>query len=115
MVFTFGKLYYELHKRQAEEGITNVAIVRVEQLFPLPTERIRSIIAKYPNLKQVMWVHDEPANMGAWSHVQRFLPDVPFKLVSRQASGSPAGGLMAQHNARLKKIMDTVFQEKVLA
>jgi len=115
VVFTFGKLYYELHKRQAEEGITNVAIVRVEQLFPLPAERIKSIIAKYPNLKQIMWVQDEPENMGAWSHVQRFLPEVSFKLVSRHASGSPAGGLMFQHNARLKKIMDTVFQEKVLA
>ena len=115
LVFTYGKLYYDLHKRMAEEGVTNMAIVRVEQLFPLPIEQIKSIIAKYPKLENIYWVQDEPSNMGAWSHIQRFLPDVPFTLISRSASASPAGGLMFQHNTRLKKIMDTVFEEKVLA
>lgn len=115
LVFTFGKLYYDLHKRQAEEGVTNVAIVRVEQLYPLNTEKIKSIIAKYPSGTKVIWTQDEPANMGAWQHIQRFLPDVPFELISRQASASPAGGLMHQHNTRLKKILDTVFKEKVMA
>jgi 2-oxoglutarate dehydrogenase E1 component len=115
LVFTYGKLYYDLHKRQAEEGITNAAIVRVEQLFPLNTDRIKSIISKYPNLERIIWVQDEPSNMGAWQHVQRFLPDVPFELISRQASASPAVGLMFQHNSRLKIILDLVFQEKVLA
>ncbi len=115
LVFTYGKLYYDLHKRMAEEGVTNMAIVRVEQLFPLPIEQIKSIIAKYPKVENVYWVQDEPSNMGAWSHIQRFLPDVPFTLISRSASASPAGGLMFQHNTRLKKILDTVFEEKVLA
>jgi 2-oxoglutarate dehydrogenase E1 component len=115
LIFTFGKLYYDLHKRQAEEGITNSAIVRVEQLFPLNTDRIRSIISKYPKLEKVIWAQDEPSNMGAWQHVQRFLPDVPFELVARPASASPAVGLMFQHNLRLKAILDTVFEEKVLA
>lgn len=115
LVFTFGKLYYDLHKRQAEEGITNTAIVRVEQLFPLPVDRIKAIIAKYPKLKKIYWVQDEPSNMGAWQHIQRFLPDVPFELISRPASASPAVGLMHQHNTRLKKILDTVFEVTVLA
>jgi 2-oxoglutarate dehydrogenase E1 component len=115
VVFTYGKLYYDLHKRQVEDGISNVAIVRIEQLYPLPVERIKSIIAKYPGDTELFWVQDEPSNMGAWQHIQRFLPEVPFKLVSRKASASPAGGLMYQHNTRLKKILDTVFQEKVLA
>jgi 2-oxoglutarate dehydrogenase E1 component len=115
LVFTYGKLYYDLHKRQAEEGVTNMAIVRVEQLFPLPIEQIKSIIAKYPKLENVYWVQDEPSNMGAWSHIQRFLPEVSFTLISRSASASPAGGLMFQHNTRLKKILDSVFEEKVLA
>jgi 2-oxoglutarate dehydrogenase E1 component len=115
LVFTFGKLYYDLHKRQAEEGIQNAAIVRVEQLFPLPVDQIKAIIAKYPNAGKVYWVQDEPSNMGAWQHVQRFLPDVPFELVARPASASPAVGLMHQHNNRLKRILDTVFEEKVLA
>jgi len=115
LIFTFGKLYYDLHKRQAEEGITNTAIVRVEQLFPLNTDRIKSIISKYPNLEKIIWTQDEPSNMGAWQHIQRFLPDVPFELVARPASASPAVGLMFQHNSRLKKILDTVFEEKVMA
>ena len=115
IVFTFGKLYYDLHKRQAEEGITNVAIVRIEQLFPLNTGRIKSIISKYTNLEKIVWAQDEPSNMGAWQHIQRFLPDVPFELISRPASASPAVGLMFQHNKGLKKILDTTFEEKVLA
>jgi 2-oxoglutarate dehydrogenase E1 component len=114
LVFTFGKLYYDLHKRQTEEGISNVAIVRIEQLYPLAVDQIRSIIAQYPNLKKVVWAQDEPSNMGAWQHIRRFLPDVPFELISRPASASPAGGLMYQHNARLKKLLDSVFNEKVL-
>lgn len=115
LVFTYGKLYYDLHKRQAEEGIQDVAIVRVEQLFPLPTDRIKSIIAKYPHVTKIIWAQDEPSNMGAWQHIQRFLPTVPFELISRPASASPAGGLMYQHNLRLKMILDSVFEEKVLA
>jgi 2-oxoglutarate dehydrogenase E1 component len=114
MVFTFGKLYYDLHKRQSEEGIANTAIVRIEQLYPLDTDRIRSIIAKYVSLEKIIWAQDEPSNMGAWQHIRRFLPDVPFELVSRSASASPAVGLMHHHNNRLKKILDTVFEEKVL-
>lgn len=115
LIFTYGKLYYDLHKRQAEEGISDVAIVRVEQLFPLPAEGIKSIIAKYPNLERIIWAQDEPSNMGAWQHIQRFLPDVAFELISRPASASPAVGLMYQHNLRLKTILDSAFNEKVLA
>lgn len=115
LVFTYGKLYYDLHKRQSEEGIQNVAVVRVEQLFPLPVDQIRSVIKKYPNIEKIYWVQDEPSNMGAWTHVQRFMPDVPFELVARPASASPAVGLMHQHNTRLKQILDTVYEEKVLA
>jgi len=115
LVLTYGKLYYDLHKRQAEEGISNLAVVRIEQLYPLPVDRIKSIISKYPNLEKIFWAQDEPSNMGAWQHIQRFLPDVTFELVSRPASASPAVGLMYQHNTGLKKILDTVFEEKVLA
>ncbi|MDO9613826.1 MAG: 2-oxoglutarate dehydrogenase E1 component, partial [Bacteroidota bacterium] len=115
LVFTYGKLYYDLHKRQAEEGIQDVTIVRVEQLFPLPIDQIKSIIAKYQHVEKIIWAQDEPSNMGAWQHVQRFLPTVPFELISRPASASPAGGLMYQHNLRLKMILDSVFEEKVLA
>jgi 2-oxoglutarate dehydrogenase E1 component len=109
VVFTSGKLYYDLHKRQVEEGDSTAAIVRVEQLFPLAVDRIESIVAKYPKLERVIWAQDEPSNQGAWQHIQRFLPTVPFELVSRPASASPAVGLMFQHNLGLKTILDEVF------
>lgn len=115
VVFTYGKLYYDLHKRQAEEGITDTTIIRVEQLFPLAVERIRAIIAKYPNAEKIIWAQDEPLNMGAWQHIQRFLPDVPFQLAARPASASPAVGLMYQHNLRLKALIDSVFGEAQVA
>lgn len=111
VVFTYGKLYYDLHKRQVEEGISNVAIVRVEQLFPLDVDRIKSIIEKYPNSERLIWAQDEPSNLGAWQHIQRFLPTVPFELIARPASASPAVGLMFQHNLGLKEIVDGVFSE----
>jgi len=113
IVFTYGKLYYDIHKRQAEEGITDMAVVRVEQLFPLPIDGIKKIIAKYPKAEKIIWAQDEPANMGAWQHILRFMPDVPFELVARPASASPAVGLMFQHNLRLKDILESIFEEKV--
>jgi len=109
VVFTSGKLYYDLHKRQLEEGISTVAIIRIEQLFPLPVDRIKSIVAKYPKSEKIIWAQDEPSNIGSWQHIQRFLPDVHFELISRPASASPAVGLMFQHNLGLKAIVDTVF------
>ncbi|HET6556263.1 MAG TPA: 2-oxoglutarate dehydrogenase E1 component [Prolixibacteraceae bacterium] len=112
VVFTFGKLYYDLHKRQAEEGIADTTFIRVEQLFPLAVDRIRAIIGKYPNAEKIIWAQDEPANMGAWQHIQRFLPDVPFQLAARPASASPAVGLMYQHNLRLKALLDSVFGQQ---
>jgi 2-oxoglutarate dehydrogenase E1 component len=72
------------------------------------------IVAKYPNAKRIIWAQDEPSNMGAWQHVQRFLPNVPFELVARPASASPAGGLIHQHNNRLKRILDTIFAPESL-
>ena len=113
VVFTCGKLYYDIHKRQAEEGITDIALIRVEQLFPLPIDRIKSIIAKYPKAGKIIWAQDEPANMGAWQHIRRFIPDVPFELISRPASASPAVGLMYQHNLRLQDILERVFEQKI--
>ncbi len=115
LVFTFGRLYYDLHKRQAEEGITNISICRIEQLFPFPVAQIEKIIAAHPNVEKIYWAQDEPANMGAWAHVRRMMPHVPFDLVSRAASASPAGGLLSLHNKRLKKIIDTIFAERITA
>lgn len=114
LVFTYGRLYYDLVKQQMERAAHDKAIVRVEQLFPLPETRIREIIAKYPKVKRIVWAQDEPLNMGAWTYVSRKLPDIQMIPATRPESASPAGGLMTQHNKRLAIIMDTVFGEKEL-
>ncbi|HEX3008469.1 MAG TPA: 2-oxoglutarate dehydrogenase E1 component, partial [Bacteroidales bacterium] len=109
VVCTFGKLYYELVEKRTELGANDTAIVRIEQLFPFPADQLRGIQRKYKNARRWIWAQDEPENMGAWSFVSRVFKEIPFLLVSRPASGSPAAGLAEIHRKRLRKILDKVF------
>ncbi|WP_423127674.1 2-oxoglutarate dehydrogenase E1 component [Gaoshiqia sp. Z1-71] len=115
LVFTSGKLYYDLIKRRVDTGDDQTAIIRLEQLYPLPTEQIEVILQKYRKAGRMIWAQDEPENMGAWPFIQRKLNHIPFEVVSRPESGSPAGGLMKQHNLRLENIMSKIFGNKILA
>jgi 2-oxoglutarate dehydrogenase E1 component len=115
LVFTSGRLYYDLLKRKMDSGDNSTAIVRVEQLYPLPVQKIEKILNKYKKADRVIWAQDEPANMGAWPFISRKLSHIPFEVVSRSESGSPAGGLMKQHNLRLNKLLEQIFNEQVLA
>ena len=115
LVFTSGRLYYDLIKKQVDVGDNTTAIVRLEQLYPLPTDQIESILKKYHHASRIIWAQDEPENMGAWPFIQRKLKSVNFEVIARPESGSPAGGLMKQHNLRLEKILNRIFSEKVLA
>ncbi len=115
VVFTTGKLYYDLIKKRVDLGDQSTAIIRVEQLYPLPEEQIRAVLTKYKKATRIIWAQDEPENMGAWPFISRKLTDIQFELVARKESGSPAGGLMKQHNLRLDKILGSIFKEKVLA
>lgn len=115
LVFTTGRLYYDLVKKRVDAGDDSTAIVRLEQLFPLPVNQIHDIIKKYNKAERLIWAQDEPANMGAWPFISRKLNDIPFEVVARSESGSPAGGLLKQHNLRLNKLLEQIFDEKVLA
>ncbi len=115
VVFTSGRLYYDLVKKRNDVGDKSTAIVRIEQLYPLPAEQIDAVLAKYKKARRVIWAQDEPENMGAWPFLQRKLRHINFELASRPESGTPAGGLMKQHNLRLEKIMNKIFSEEVLA
>ena len=64
-----GKVYYDLLQARAERGITDTAIIRMEQLYPLPVEEIKAALAQYPNAEDFAWVQEEPANQGAWSFI----------------------------------------------
>ena len=64
-----GKVYYDLFQARHERGITDTAIIRIEQLYPLPVEEVRAALAQYPNAEDFVWVQEEPANQGAWSFI----------------------------------------------
>ena len=114
LVFTSGKLYYDLVRKRNDTGDQSTAIVRLEQLFPLPVKQIEAILQKYKKARRIIWAQDEPANMGAWSFIFRKLSHIPFEVVARSESGSPAGGLLKQHTLRLNKLLGQIFNEQVL-
>jgi 2-oxoglutarate dehydrogenase E1 component len=109
VVFTSGKIYFELIERREKLEKMNVAIHRVEQISPFPSEEIREIIFNNQQSKRFLWVQDEPANMGVWPYLFRKYPELGLELVSRPESASPAAGLVEKHKRRLERIMDSVF------
>ena len=111
LVFTFGRLYYDLIAKKEELEASDTAVVRIEQLFPFPYNRVREIIKKYKNAQRYVWAQDEPENMGAWPFIHQNFKDVTLLPVTRPASGSPAGGLLELHNKRLSKILSKVYKQ----
>lgn len=109
LIFTSGKIYYELLERREKLGRRNCAIIRIEQLFPFPSEEVRIIKFQNPNAKRVMWVQDEPANMGVWPYISRKYPELQLELISRAESASPATGLLEKHKRSLERILNAVF------
>ncbi len=112
VVFTSGRLYYDLAKTKSEKGTSNIAVVRLEQIHPVPYKQINKILKKYKKASELIWAQDEPENMGAWPFIERKLKDLNLAPVTRKESGSPAVGLMEIHKQGLEKLLDTVFQEK---
>ena len=114
MLLVSGKLYYELAARQEKEGHDDVAIVRLEQIHPIPFRRLREALSHYPNLTEVRWVQEEPANQGAWSFLALNLPEVipefpPLKRVSRRAMAATSTGLSKVHAVEQKALVDEAF------
>jgi 2-oxoglutarate decarboxylase len=114
VVLSAGKVYYDLAaaRRKAEDG--TVALVRVEQLYPVPGAQIAHVLSTYPNAKDVVWAQEEPANQGAWSHIALSLPEqLPAELrlrrVSRRAAASPAAGSSKVHEAEQAALIEAVF------
>lgn len=111
VVFCTGKFYYDIMARQEEvDGADNMAIVRVEQLYPLPQKQLDKIIAKYKNAKNYIWAQEEPENMGAWSHMLRHFTSVKLQHVTLAESGAPATGSSKAHAVRHNDILDRVFK-----
>ncbi len=111
LVFCSGKIYYDLLERKEELNARDIALVRLEQLHPFPTNQIAAIRKKYKNVLLTLWVQEEPQNMGAWRHVQHEFKEWDILPVARQASGSPATGLFKLHQIGQKEIINKVFRE----
>ncbi|MEJ6791208.1 MAG: 2-oxoglutarate dehydrogenase E1 component [Lacinutrix sp.] len=112
LVFVTGKFYYDLLEEQENLGRGDVALVRVEQLFPLPIEDIRNTISKYKNADDVVWAQEEPRNMGAYSHMLMHLDEAKtFRAASRRPYGAPAAGSSVRSKKRHKEVIDFVFDK----
>tara|TARA_B110000305_G_C19456265_1_gene651134 strand:- start:1459 stop:4164 length:2706 start_codon:yes stop_codon:yes gene_type:complete len=104
-----GKIYYELETQKLERGQENIAIIRLEQLYPLPVDQIEKILKKYC-AKKIMWVQEEPANMGAWSHIMRNFRHIPFEVIARSESAATASGSSKRSFQRQNEIIEQVFK-----
>jgi 2-oxoglutarate dehydrogenase E1 component len=109
-----GKIYYDLVRMREELKHDGVAIVRLDQLYPLEDEELRAALASYPEKAPVVWVQEEPANMGAWRYLfarfgNRLLGTWSFSAVCRPASASPATGRLAVHRIEQTKLLKAAF------
>jgi len=112
LVFCTGKFYYDLLAAREELKRSDVALVRIEQLFPMPSDQIKKIIAKYKNAKDVVWAQEEPRNMGAWSHMlMHFSDSHKFRVASRRFYASPAAGSSVRSKRRHQQVIDYVFDK----
>ncbi|WP_314302080.1 multifunctional oxoglutarate decarboxylase/oxoglutarate dehydrogenase thiamine pyrophosphate-binding subunit/dihydrolipoyllysine-residue succinyltransferase subunit, partial [Kocuria palustris] len=112
VVLVSGRLYYDLAAHREKSDDRSTAIVRVEQLYPLPSEEIRAELAKYPNA-EVVWAQDEPANQGPWPFMAvNLVPELDRRvsLVSRPASASPAAGSAKRHSLELETLIEELFE-----
>jgi multifunctional 2-oxoglutarate metabolism enzyme len=114
VILCSGKVYYDLIKHRDKQSITNTAIVRVEQVYPLPIEEIRDAVAAYPSMTDLVWVQEEPANQGSWPFVALNLPEhlevgTYLRRVSRSASASPAAGSHNKHEIEQETLLNEAF------
>jgi len=107
-----GKVYYDLDARRRDTGATDVAIARVERLYPLPVSELAAELARYPGASSVTWVQEEPANMGAWPTFALKFPRLLGRevgVVSLPPSSAPATGSAAQHARSHQGILETAI------
>ncbi|MCW2499238.1 MAG: 2-oxoglutarate dehydrogenase, subunit, partial [Frankiales bacterium] len=114
VVLSAGKVFYDLAAGRRKREDTSVALVRVEQLYPVPGAQIAAALAQYPNATDLVWAQEEPANQGAWSHIALSLPEslpdeVRLRRVSRRAAASPAAGSSKVHEAEQAALVEAVF------
>ena len=112
LVFCSGKFYYDLLEFQEKNNIKDTALVRLEQLFPLPELEIQDVLNKYSNAKDIVWAQEEPRNMGAWSHLLLHLDKArDFRVASRRFYSSPSAGSSTRSKNRHNEVIEYVFDK----
>ena len=112
LVFCSGKFYYDLLEFQEKNNIKDTALVRLEQLFPLPELEIQDVLNKYSNAKDIVWAQEEPRNMGAWSHLLLHLDKTrDFRVASRRFYSSPSAGSSTRSKNRHNEVIEFVFDK----
>ncbi len=109
LVFCMGKFYYDLLAEREILEREDIALVRIEQLFPLHLEKIQRVIDRYPSVKEYVWAQEEPRNMGAWSFMLERLELVKLNVRSRKYYAVPAAGSSTRFKKRHKAVIDSVF------
>ena len=109
-----GKVYYDLVRKREEKGFDDVALIRVEQLYPFPHKAFATELKKYPNVADIVWCQDEPQNQGAWFFVQHYIHEnmtegQKLGYSGRTASASPAAGYSHLHQEQQKVLVDGAF------
>ncbi|MFQ3351840.1 MAG: 2-oxoglutarate dehydrogenase E1 component [Candidatus Marivariicella framensis] len=111
VVFCSGKFYYDLYKaREIKNRSNDLALVRLEQLFPLPEKEIKEVISRYKNANDIVWAQEEPRNMGAWSYLLLNFPQAQqMRPASRRMYGTPAAGSSTRFKKRHNEVIEYVF------
>jgi 2-oxoglutarate dehydrogenase E1 component len=108
-----GKIGHELRTERKRRSDSNTAILFLDQLYPFPKNELRAEMARHPDAREIVWVQEEPANMGALSYVlpriRAFFPDIPVRSVKRSASASPATGSAKAHELEQKTLLTLAF------
>jgi 2-oxoglutarate dehydrogenase E1 component len=113
LVFCTGKFYYDITAERENNGRKDVAVVRIEQLFPLPVEQLKAIIAQYPNVDDYVWAQEEPKNMGAYSYMLMNFDLVKWRLASLKAYAAPASGSYTRAKRRQADAVRMVFDKNL--
>lgn len=111
VILCSGKIYYDLKQEKIQKGFAETAIVRLEQLYPLPVNELEAVKQKYGKASRWIWVQEEPQNMGAWPFMMMKLKGFDMAVIARPPSASPASGSSQFHQAQQQKIIEKAFEE----
>jgi 2-oxoglutarate dehydrogenase E1 component len=114
IVLCSGKIYFELLEQKEKNKTSEVALVRIEQLYPFPFEQLIALKKKFRKALEWVWVQEEPENMGAWSYLLSTLKDFPMHVIARPESASPASGSHHAHDREQRELIDRVFEKSTV-